>query len=191
MSPRAVSLFPIVILMLLAALTFWLSRYVSGDLASVRKADLGDPDIVVERFVARKMSPDGNVQYVVTASRMAHYPADDSSLLENVVFTATTPNQPTVVARAPRGKLVAGGDEVLLEGGVVVDSSGYGKSPPMRLKTPRMTLLPEKHLVSSRDGVVIESAQGVIRAARFELNNLAQTLKLTRINATLSSTSSN
>lgn len=191
MKLKPLPLFPLGVLLGLVGLTFWLSRYVAGDLGAARKAGAGDPDIVVEQFVARKLSPEGDVQYVVQAKTMAHFPADDSSLLEQVVFTATNPGQPTIVAKAPRGRLIKGGDEVVMDGGVVIVSEQFGKSPAMTMRTPKLTLLPEEHLARSREGVVIESAQGVVRASHFELNNLARTLKLTKVNANLVSARQN
>jgi len=185
MNGRSLPLLPLGVLLLLLALTFWLSRYVAADTTRQRDSARNDPDVVIERFTARKLSPTGDVQYVLTAQAMTHFPADDSSLLEQVVFTATTPGEPTLTATAPRGRLLAGGDEVVLEGGVVLDSSGSGKSPAMKLRTPRLTVLPEKNIARSTEGVVIESAQGVINAAEFELNSLTKTLRMSKVSATL------
>ncbi len=185
MKARSLPLLPLGVLLLLLVLTFWLSRYVASDATRSRDPGRNDPDVVIERFTARKLSPTGDVQYVLTARTMTHFPVNDSSLLEEVVFTATTPGQPVMTARAPRARLVAGGDEVIMEGGVVIDSSESGKSPAMKLTTPRLTVLPEKNTASSQEGVVIESTHGVIKAAGFELNNLTKTLHMTQMSATL------
>jgi hypothetical protein len=47
--------------------------------------------------------------------------------------------------------------------------------------------LPEKNTASSKEGVVIESSQGVMNAASFELNNLTKTLRMDKMRATLTS----
>lgn len=185
MNGRSLPILPMAILLLLLGLTFWLSRYVEGDAARSRDPARNDPDVVIERFTARKLSPTGDVQYVLTARAMTHFPVNDSSLLEDVVFTSTTPGQPILIAKAPRGRLIAGGDEVVMEGGVVVDSSGSGRTPAMTLRTPRLTVLPEQNIARSAEGVVIESAQGVMKAANFELNNLNKTLRMGKLSATL------
>jgi lipopolysaccharide export system protein LptC len=176
---------PIGILLLLLVLTTWLSRYVALDTERTRDLGRNDPDVIVERFTATKLSPTGDVQYTVTAKTMAHFPADDSSTLEDVVFTSTVTGQPTLVATAPRGRLLAGGDQVVMEGGVVVNSGQTGQTPAMTLRTPSMTVLPEKSTASSSEGVVVESVQGVINAAQFELNNATRTLRMSSINARL------
>ncbi len=187
MNGRSLPILPIGVLILLLALTTWLSRYVGTDATRGRELGRNDPDVIVERFVARKLSPTGDVQYVLTANTMTHYPVDDSSRLEQVVFSSTTPGQPKLIARSPTAKLLAGGDEVVMEGGVVVNSSEFGNSPAMTLNTPRLTVLPEKNTAYSKEGVVIESSQGQMTAASFELNNKTKTLQMSKMRATLTS----
>ena len=187
MNDRSLPLLPMGILVLLAGLTFWLSRFVVGEGARMTDIKRHTPDIVIEQFTAQKLSPVGDVQYVVNAAKMTHFSDDDSSVLERIIFTATTPGQPTVTARAPRGRLIKGGDVVIMDGGVVVESDATGRSPAMQMKTPILTLLPEQNLIRSVDGVVIESVQGVMTAANFELNSATRELTLERVKATLQS----
>ena len=187
MNDRTIPLLPLGILVLLAGLTFWLSSYVENEGVKNASNKRNDPDVMIEKFSAQKLSPLGDVQYVVTADKMTHYPRDDTAVLEKIVFTATTPGRPKIVARAPRGISKNGGDEIVMEGGVVIDSEASGRSPAMQLKTPKLTVLPEQNIARSIDGVVMVSVQGVMNAASFELNNLTQELKMTRFNARLSS----
>jgi lipopolysaccharide export system protein LptC len=187
MNDRTIPLLPLGILLLLAGMTFWLSSYVENQGIEKANNKRNDPDVVIEKFSAQKLSPAGEVQYVVTADKMTHYPLDDSAVLEKIVFTATTPGRPKTVARAPRGISKNGGDEIVMEGGVMIDSAAAGRSPAMQLKTPKLTVLPEQNIARSTDGVAIESVQGVMNAASFELNNATQELKMTKFNARLKS----
>jgi lipopolysaccharide export system protein LptC len=174
-------------LVFLMLLTFWLSKYVNPDTSAGRESDASAPDVVVERFISKMLSPTGAIQYVLMAERMTHYPVGDLSMMEQVVFTATTPGQPQLVAKSPTARLISGGNEVVMEGGVVIDSSAFGNTPAMKLLTPRLTVLPEKNTASSNEGVLIESSQGVMNASSFELNNLTKTLRMEKMRATLTS----
>jgi lipopolysaccharide export system protein LptC len=91
MNDRALPLLPLGILLLLAGMTFWLSSYVEHQGAEKAANKRNDPDVVIEKFSAQKLSPAGDVQYVVTADKMTHYPRDDSAVLEKIVFAATSP----------------------------------------------------------------------------------------------------
>ena len=173
-SDRSIPLLPLGVLMLLVALTFWLSRYVQpGDARSDGNLR-HDPDLIIENFAAKKLNESGDVQYVLNAARMAHFPDDDSSLMESVVFRATEPGRPPVTATAPHGELlrhVDGSDEVLMTGGVLIESQADARHESLRLTTPKVTVLPDKNLLRSTDGVILESAAGKMTAHSIELNS--------------------
>ena len=143
-----------------------------------------DPDLVVENFTAQALGPTGEVQYTVKATKMSHFPDDDSSLLETVIFTALHPNLPPIVAVAPRGRLVAGADEVIMEGGVLVTSEKTEKHAPLKLTTPALSIFPEKNIARATEGVQLESPTGKISANRMELNSLTRRVRLEQGRAT-------
>lgn len=164
---------------MLVGLTFWLSNFAQLD-AARKVAARHEPDLIVEKFAARKLSETGDVQYRVNAEKMLHFMDDDSSTLNAVVFTAIQPGQPQMTAHAPRGQLLRGGDEIVLDGGVLVESTATPTLPAMTIKTPKLTVLPNQNTARSVDGVVIERADGTIRSATLELNNATRIAKLGR-----------
>lgn len=136
-----------------------------------------DPDLIVENFAAQKLSEGGDAEYALNAERMMHYRDDDSSMLENVVFTAIQPDHPKVTARAPRGRLFKhpdGADEVMMDGGVHIESEPDARYPLLKLDTPRLTIMPDRNLARSTDGVVMESPGGELTARSFLLNTLTR-----------------
>jgi lipopolysaccharide export system protein LptC len=185
MRGRNIPIMPLAILALLGGLMFWLSQYAATNAARNAGRDRHDPDVIIEQFTARKLSPAGDIQYVLTAKKMTHYADDDSAVFESVVFQSTSPGQPTLIARAPTGKSFEGGNRIELEGGVVVNSQG-GSTADMTMTTPRATILPEENLARSDAGVVVDSAQGRLRAASFELNNETQIATFGRAQLALS-----
>lgn len=184
MNDRSIPLLPLGVLMLLVALTYWLSRYVQPGDARADGSQRHDPDLIIENFAASKLSESGDVQYVVNAARMKHFPDDDSSLLENVVFHAIEPGRPPVRATAPRGELLRhpdGSDEVSMSGGVLVASEADARHASFRLTTPRVTVLPDKNLLRSTDGVVLVSDAGTLTAKSLELNSETRRFAAERI----------
>jgi lipopolysaccharide export system protein LptC len=167
----------------LVALTFWLNQFVQAPGVRTDGTSRHDPDLVVENFTAKALGPSGEVQYTVKAAKMSHYPDDDSSLLETVVFTGIQQNLPAIVAAAPRGRLVAGADEVIMEGGVLVTSEKTEKYPPLKLSTPVVNIFPQDNLVRASEGVRIDSPAGELTAAKMELNSLTRNIRLERARA--------
>lgn len=178
MSARSLPSLPIAVLAALVALTFWLNQFVQAPRMRTDGNKRHDPDLVVENFTAQALGPTGDVQYTVKAAKMAHFPDDDSSLLERVVFTALHPDLPPIVAEAPRGRLLAGTDEVIMEGGVLVTSEKTKKYQPLRLSTPTLNIFPGKNIARSTDGVRLDSPSGQLTARRMELNSLTRRVRL-------------
>lgn len=175
---------PLAVLISLVALTFWLNQFVQTPGARADGNTRHDPDLVVENFTAQALGPSGEVQYTLKAAAMSHFPDDDSSLLERVIFTAQQTDKPPIVARAPRGRLVAGADEVIMEGGVVLTSEKTGKYQPLKLSTPTLNIFPDKNLARSTEGVRLESPTGQLTANKMELNSLTRRVVLEKGRAT-------
>ena len=177
MNVRPLPILPLSVLILLVALTFWLSRFVQSDDVRSDAKKRHDPDLIVENFAAQKLNAGGDVEYAVSAGRMMHFQDDDSSMLEKVVFTAIQPNHPKVTAIAPRGQLLKhpdGADEVMMDGGVQIETEADDRYPPLRLTTPKLTVIPDKNIARSAEGVVMQSPGAELNAKTFLLNTLTR-----------------
>src|SRR5687768_7756152 len=116
---RPTSWLPLAVLALLVGLTLWLNQLVQPPVARADGSRRHDPDLMVENFNARKLGTDGRVLYTLAASRMVHYPDDNSSHLERVKLEAFEPQQPKMTVTADKGRVEQGGDRVWIEGNVV------------------------------------------------------------------------
>jgi LPS export ABC transporter protein LptC len=76
----AARLFPLVLMLALALVTFWLERTVREEQPhpSLRRHD---PDYLVEQFVVTKFNAAGSLESTISAAKMIHYPDDDSTEL--------------------------------------------------------------------------------------------------------------
>ena len=82
MRDRLGLLFPAVLLVMLAMLSFWLDRTVQPPPPKNDGSSRHDPDYTVENFTATRMGKDGLPRHTLTATRMVHYPDDDSTHLD-------------------------------------------------------------------------------------------------------------
>ena len=184
---RPIPLLPLCVLIMLIGMTYWLSRFVQIDEIRADAKLRHDPDLVIENFSALKLGEHGGVEYTVRASKMSHYRDDDSSILDTVVFTAVQPNHPKVTATAPRGQLIKhadGADEVMMDGGVLLETEPNEKFPAMKLTTPKLTLIPDENIARSSDGVSIESPTGILTAKTMLLNTLTRRMTLELVDLT-------
>lgn len=181
---RPTTWLPLGALGLLVGLTVWLDALVQPGAARGDAKGRHDPDLVVENFSARKLGVDGRVLYTLAARKMVHYPDDDSSLLEKLAFDAYEPRQPRIAITADRGRLEKGGDEVWVEGSVLVQREAAEDIEPLQLATDRVLVLPDAGLARATSEVRLESPSGRAVAAGFQLDNRARTLKLDKVRAT-------
>ena len=182
---RPIPFLPLSVLILLVALTFWLSQVVQSTNSRSDEIKRHDADLVIENFSAQTLSAAGDIEYAVNAAKMMHFQDDDSSLLENVTFIVTRANQPRITAKAPRGQLLKradGADEVIMDGGVRVESDADDKYPPLKLTTPKLTVIPDKNLARSIDGVEMQSPTGELTAKAFLLNTLTRRIVFDVVN---------
>ena len=183
---RSTAWFPIGVLALLVALTFWLNNRIQPPGAKNDGSSRHDPDLIVENFTARKLGPDGNVRYTLVADRMMHYPDDDSSVLDKVAFEGVNPGQPRVVATSDHGQLLEGSDKVIMEGNVVINSEATAASPAWTLTTPRLMLQPDDNLAHSESGVTIRNKDGgVVTADSFVMDTETRIVTMNQIKATM------
>jgi len=170
--------YPIGLLLILAALTWWLERTVELAATGVQKRELKGADYRVENFSAVQSGPDGLPRYALAASKMLHYPDDDSSHLANPNFTRMQAGQPPLYARADRGVVSSDGEHVYLMDDVRVVRANPGPRGPLTLTTSSLHIQPEKDLAESSATVTITDANTTVTAVGLELNAQTRVLKL-------------
>ncbi len=185
MTSRYTTWMPVALLLLVASITVWLARTVTGvaprDDGSLRH----DPDMIVDEFVATQFGPDGSVRYALTADKMVHYPDDDTSHLSTVRFRGTEPGQPPLTISSDKALMIKKGDEVFLSGNVVMVRDAARDQTAMTLKTDYMDLIPDAGVAKTDRRVTMENASTFIVADGMVANNKTRTLVLRKVHATL------
>lgn len=77
--PGSSSLFPLLVLAMLAAFSFWLERTTRGESIGPSPKLRHDPDFWVDKLILRRYNLDGSIQHTLNAARLTHFPDDDST----------------------------------------------------------------------------------------------------------------
>lgn len=183
MTLRLTQYFPLLMLSALAATTIWLSRTVL-DLPARGDGNLRhEPDIIVENFTAKQFSMTGNIHYTLSATKMIHYPDDDTAHLTKVNFRAIEPDKPSMHVTADSGILSRKGDEVFLHDNVVLVREAGPNSSKVTMRTNFLHIIPNQDIAQTNKPVIIEDSKGTINASSMVANNKNQTLRLTGVKA--------
>lgn len=178
MNDRVAAWFPLGVLFLLAALTFWLDRTVQGPLARRDGSTRHDMDYSVENFSLNRLGKDGEPQHVLAAVKMIHYPDDDSSHLTRPHFTRLGKDAPPLHITAQQGLVSRDGENVYLTGSVRVSREGGMGREPMTVDTEALHIIPDKDFAVTERPVTIRTPTAVVTAVGLELDNKTHTMKL-------------
>lgn len=171
-------LFPVILLSLLAALSFWLERAV--DLPESRRdgKQRHDPDTFVENFVVRRLNVEGNLQYRLTSPSMRHYPDDDSSLLTLPKLTYYRPDAPDMTLTGKNAYVTSKGEVVLFWDNVVATRAATQERPEMVARMPDLTVRPDDGIGFTGSPVEITEGRSWIKGVGMNMDNNESTLVL-------------
>lgn len=177
MNLSATRLFPLVLLLVLALLTFWLERTVREEPVPAAQRS-HDPDYVVERFTITNFSGAGAAESALAATKMMHYPDDDTTELLAPRVLQSRPQQPRLALSADRGTLSRDGEEVFLYDNVLLVREAVPGSAESRMQTSFLHVVRARALVRTDREVRITEGGRTIVGRGMEYDNASRQLVL-------------
>jgi lipopolysaccharide export system protein LptC len=174
---RASTVFPLLLVIALAAVTFWLERTVQRAAPAPRDAARNDPDLIAFGVKSLQFGETGRPESTLAASKMVHFPADDSTELTEPSLVQLREEQPAIRVRAERGTATKDGEEVRLYDNVVVTRDATRERPEMRAETSYLQVFPNQKIARTPERVVI--TEGTSRLAGTGMVVNASTEQLT------------
>lgn len=182
------ALFPLSILFVLAALTFWL-RYAT-ELPEPRRdgKHRHDPDYIVTDAIVRKLNQAGELQYTLKAADIRHYPDDDSTDLTRPDVVYVHPRKPTLTMGSDRGHLNRDSEQIDLYGNVRIHRAASAREDAMTATMPELTILPDDEKAFTKSPVLITKGKSWMKGVGMQIDNREQTYILeSRASAVLES----
>lgn len=169
---------PLAILLLLAALSFWIERSVQVT-ANGSPAARTEPEGIMENFDALRTDLQGNPHYRLTANRLKHYSGSKRTELESPRFVQLDAETGDVSAAAHQATVSSDGNEVVLRDEVVVERAAHPGQSAMTLRTAQLWVYPERDLLRAPGVVDIRDDILVLRAGAMEYDARQRVIKLT------------
>jgi lipopolysaccharide export system protein LptC len=163
----------------LAGLSFWLLREVE-QVAPESQVASTVPDYYLHDMIRTVMDEEGATKYVLRASRVRHFAADDSTELESPkmeVYNGEAGAFPWQVS-AERGWVGRGGDVIMLYGHVEIwrlDASGERE---IEVVTTGLRVLPADRYAESETPATISTPRSVTRSIGMRANLAHNRLEL-------------
>jgi lipopolysaccharide export system protein LptC len=178
MSDRFGSLFPLVLLAFLAALTFWLDRVVQPPARPGSSTVRHDPDYIVDGLSAVRMDQEGRIKHTLNAQKMTHFPDDDVTHLVQPKFVTYGEGRAPVTVTSREAHMSGNGENVYFERDVRVVRAPTGGQSELVLETEYLHVIPDDNIAKTDRAVTISNAAAVVNASGLELNSETRVLKL-------------
>jgi lipopolysaccharide export system protein LptC len=164
-------LFPLLLMLALAALSFWLERTVREEEGAHPSLRRHDPDYIVDNLNHTRYNAQGAIESTLAAVKMLHYPDDESTDLVAPRVVQSKPNEPRVTLTAERGTLSQDGEEVFLYDNVLVVREGNAERPETRMRTSFMHVVQSQSVIRTDRDVVITEDDRVLSGRGMEYRN--------------------
>lgn len=177
MGERLSTVFPILLLALLAGLTYWLDSAVQSPVALCDKPIVHSPDVTVDKLIATRMDVNGRIRDTLQAAKMTHYPDDDSTELELPRFVSFARDAPLAIT-SKRALVSSNGGNLYFRDEVRASRAAQGGKSALLVTTDYLHLLPDDNIAKSDRRVTISDTHMTIEAVGMELNSETRVLKL-------------
>ncbi len=178
MNDRLVTWSPLILLALLASMSFWLDHKVQPQARRPDGSTRHDPDFMIEGFSAVKMNPDGTRRYALAAKNLIHYPDDNSTELTLPRLVYFDYERAPVTVRSETAESMQGGDNVYFHGNVQIIRSAFGTNAELGIFTSYLHVIPDKDLAKTDKPVRMVEGPSTANSVGLEFNNATHEIKL-------------
>ena len=168
---RAFSLFPLLLMLTLAAASFWLERAVQAPEHDKSGKLRHDPDFIADDFGITKMDASGKPEYILSAAHMLHYPDNDSTDIVTPRLVQRHDNDAAIVIHADRGTVSKNGEEASFYDNVVVVREAALGRDELRVQTEYLQIVPDRDLARTDKPVIITEGRSRLSGVGMEFNN--------------------
>ncbi|GHT93705.1 hypothetical protein AGMMS49545_13590 [Betaproteobacteria bacterium] len=167
----APALFPLLLLVALAALAYWLEASTEPQPPQPDANLRHDPDATAEKFTVLRYDPGGKLRYRLVADAMEHYPDDDSSHVQNPRLTHYRPQSPDITLTGKSALVTEKGNRVLIQEDVALTRAGFAGRPELVARTSELTVLPDEGKAFNHHPVHITQGTNWMNGVGLQMDN--------------------
>ena len=168
----------ILLLVSLAAGTYYLAVWVARDGDANVVTTSNEPDVFVEGVSLIRVNANGDPVFRMSADSMQHFPIDGSSAFRRPLLVSLDTSRPTMSVRAKTAVASREGQSTVLEGEVVLTRAAEPDNPALTVHTERLVLTPDDESARTDLPVRIEHGTLLLQGTGMEFDNLSRKLSL-------------
>ncbi len=153
--------FPLALVALLAALTFWLERAANPEDPARKAQNRHDPDSIGSQIDVRHFDISGGLKQVLLADTMTHYPDDDSIWIVKPQLTLYRGNQTTQLL-ANAAQVSHDDKQIFLSGNVRLINQPPEARLATTLQTEALTVFPDDNIAQGNTRATILHGDNIV-----------------------------
>ncbi len=159
--------------------SFWLTMVIKRSTSDSQFAEQRtEPDYFVYNFNFVKMLPSGKPQYHLTGTKLTHYPADDSLLIDLPVYKSLDESRPPQTMRSNSAIVKDDGTKVHMHGNVKGDRPATATTESLRIATEYLLVFPDEDTMQTDKPVAIQRGYSTMHGVGMFANNATGEMRL-------------
>lgn len=166
--------FPIGLLTVLAALSYWLAVVSEADPVDIGGRFRHDPDTIISQFDGISYDALGNRKAGLIGAELRHYPDDESSVIQKPFLRRFSANTDPATVTAHQAIVNSDGSEVDLTGEVRAYRPAQRGKAAITLTAPHMLVLVDEERARTPGFARIQQGSSWISGNGFDADNVTQ-----------------
>ena len=179
MANKLSTIFVLLLIFIIALITYWLKIEVEKELLIKNKNNGGGPEFYLKSFNSIQTKKNGDVKFILSAKNMEQFDYAEYAILKEPLFTRYKNSKPHSFIKSNTGKVISDGDKYLLTDNVILTRVRTKKKREMRLFTDQLDILPNIDIVLTKKPVkIIQEPNIEIYGIGMKYNNKEGIVKL-------------
>ena len=166
--------FPIGLLTVLAALSYWLAVVSEADPIDIGGRFRHDPDTIIQQFDGINYDAQGTRKAGLIGAELRHYPDDESSVIQRPFLRRFSVNADPATVTAHQAVVNSDGSEVDLTGDVRAYRPPQAGKSAVTLTAPHMLVLVDEERARTPGFARIQQGSSWISGTGFDADNVTQ-----------------
>ncbi len=172
------TLFPLLLLLILALLTFWLRQATQMDEVKNTGKLRHDPDYIIYNATARQFDADGRVKSTLRSVEARHFPDDETTHFIKPTLLYQHLTRPNILTSAKSGIATKGAERVDLTGDVNITRDASPKRAAMHAVMDNFTAFPNEEKGETASAVKITEGNSWANGIGLKIDMVRETYEL-------------
>jgi len=155
MANKLSTIFVLLLIFIIALITYWLKIEVEKELLIKNKNNASGPEFYLKFFNTTQTKKNGDVKFILSAKNMEQFDYAEYALLKKPHFTRYKNRKPYSFIKSNKGKVINDGDKYLFTDNVILTRVKTKKKREMKLFTDQLDILPNIDTILTKKPVKI------------------------------------